>query len=153
MHFFVAFFFSFGVSLFSFVDATSANAADKNKNPWKLRPFTTDGCTMFSNGTKSEPDKWHHCCYKHDVAYWAGGSFSQRRNADLEFSRCLKEAGEPTLAVIGYIGVRLGGTAVLPTPHRWAYGWTGVRGYWSLNPEEQLEVQKSMPSSEQFSGR
>jgi hypothetical protein len=117
------------------------------KNPWKLRPFTTDGCTLISNGTRREPNKWHHCCYQHDLAYWAGGTYTERRNADLALLSCMRAAGEPLLGFLAYLGVRVGGTALFPDPYRWAYGWTGVRGYWALTPEELAEVRRLSPTN------
>lgn len=129
------------ISLIVFTLISTAQA-DPKPHPWKLRPFTSDNCTFIPDGTKEEPKKWVHCCQTHDLAYWAGGSFSERQDADLAFKKCLEDVGEKTLAFFGYLGLRLSGTALLPTPFRWAYGWTGVRGYWALTPEEKLEVQR-----------
>jgi len=129
----------------------SAHANSKADRPWKLTEFTTDGCTLIANGTGEDPHKWEHCCLAHDLAYWAGGTWSERRDADLAFKHCLEDAGEKTLGFFGYLGLRVSGTALLPTPFRWGYGWGGVRGYWSLTPEERAEVTKRTPARLQVS--
>ncbi|HEX4926047.1 MAG TPA: hypothetical protein VFV50_18280 [Bdellovibrionales bacterium] len=115
---------------------------------WTLSDFTTDGCTVIEEGTKQDPDKWGHCCYEHDLAYWAGGTYSERRAADLKFMECIRDAGEPELAVFAYLGVRVGGSALVPSPYRWGYGWSGVRGYWPLTPAERAEVQRRTPAAQ-----
>ncbi|MEQ1879324.1 MAG: FAD-binding oxidoreductase [Bdellovibrionia bacterium] len=124
-----------------------AQSSDQSERPWKLRDFTTDGCTVIANGDSENPKKWEHCCLSHDLAYWAGGSWTERNEADLAFKHCLEDVGEKTLAFFGYLGLRASGTALLPTPFRWGYGWTGVRGYWSLTPEEKAEVTRRTPAT------
>jgi hypothetical protein len=95
-----------------------------NHSVGELVPFVSDGCSMFPDGTLSEPTRWQHCCIVHDFAYYAGGPESAREAADHELQRCIGDAANQGLADLMYFGVRLGGTPSLPTPWRWGYGWT-----------------------------
>jgi len=88
--------------------------------------FTTDGCSSWPDGP------WVECCVTHDFAYWCGGSAEDRRAADRELRRCVSEASSGCMGGMMYLGVRVGGTPWSPFPWRWAYGWSGVRGYESL---------------------
>jgi hypothetical protein len=85
--------------------------------------FTTDGCTLFPDGT------WQSCCVEHDMAYWCGGRAEERRIADIEVKACVGKKGGGSAAVIMYWGVRLGGVPWLPTYWRWGYGWSWPHGY------------------------
>lgn len=94
-----------------------------------LQPFTSDGCSLFPDGTFSQPEAWQHCCYQHDQNYWPGGSSKARLLADSELARCVVQAGYPFTAKLMYAGVRAGGTPYLPTPFRWGYGWPWFHNY------------------------
>ncbi len=98
------------------------------------RPFTTDGCSMFPDGD------WAGCCVAHDIEYWCGGSAEDRRDADHRFASCIERIGhDRAFARIMGAGVRAGGAARSPLPWRWAYGWSGVRGYDSRAGEADAE--------------
>jgi hypothetical protein len=86
-------------------------------------PFTTDGCTLWPDGT------WQSCCVEHDVLYWCGGSADARRVADEQFRACVSDHGGRALAPILYWSIRLGGNPWLPVYWRWGYGWAWPRGY------------------------
>lgn len=86
-------------------------------------PFTTDGCSMWPNGT------WTECCVAHDIAYWCGGSSEEREHADEALRQCVAEKRSSTMATMMHVGVRVGGIPWQPFPWRWAYGWSGIRGY------------------------
>ena len=107
-----------------------------------LEPFTTDGCSAFPDGTPAQEQLWRSCCIGHDFAYWQGGSYEQRRQADEELGACVTGIGEPTIAAMMLAGVRVGGTPYLPTRFRWGYGWPYLRGYKILTEGERQEVQK-----------
>jgi len=62
------------------------------------------------------------CCLEHDKAYWKGGTWRERKKADIELMRCVALKGHPVTAFIMYIGVRIGGLSILPTPFRWGFG-------------------------------
>ena len=115
------------------VVASIADAAD-------IAPFTTDGCSSFPDGTPKNQALWLNCCIKHDLAYWKGGSYQERLDADLDLEHCVAEAGEPDIAKLMLQGVRAGGSPFFPTPYRWGYGWPFGRGYQALSDDEKNQV-------------
>jgi|CXWL01.1.fsa_nt_gi hypothetical protein len=102
----------------------------------RLRPYTTDGCSLFPDGTAEHKNLWLKCCQKHDAKYWAGGSKAERLSTDLELRACVAAVGEPAVAELMLNGVRAGGTPHLPTSFRWGYGWSYMRGYKTLTGDE-----------------
>ena len=75
----------------------------------ELAEFTSDGCSMFIDGTFENPELWKECCLKHDIAYWKGGTKEERELADLAFKECVqKKTGNPELAELMYQAVRTG---------------------------------------------
>lgn len=119
------------------ITTNSVNAGD-------LKPFTTDGCSAFPNGTRDQKELWLSCCTEHDKAYWAGGTYSERKQADLALEACVTAVGEPTIAQLMLAGVRVGGTPYFPSKFRWGYGWPYPRGYKAPTPEEELEIAKRL---------
>jgi hypothetical protein len=102
------------------------------------REFVTDGCSMF-------PDSdWVECCVSHDIAYWCGGSASERKAADRELGSCVATTDHPTLGWWMGKGVRVGGVPWAPTPWRWGYGSDWPKGY-------AAETNESEPASEAVS--
>ncbi len=106
----------------------------------ELKPFTTDGCSAFPDGTVKQQSLWVNCCIRHDLAYWKGGSYEDRLIADQDLSSCVAEVGEPEIAQIMLAGVRVGGSPYFPTSYRWGYGWSYPRGYQTLSDEERHQV-------------
>ena len=113
-----------------------------------LKPFTTDGCSSFPDGTFEQQSLWAQCCIQHDLAYWQGGSHSDRLNSDQQLAHCVAKVGEPEIAKLMLTGVRVGGTPYLPTSFRWGYGWSWPRGYKVLNQEEQSQVKRNLKNLE-----
>lgn len=110
-----------------------------------LRPFTTDGCSLFPDRALIGEADWCECCVEHDRAYWRGGTADERRRADERFHSCVEAAtGNPLLAKSMLAGVRVGGTPALPTHFRWGYGWPLDRGYRALTAEEEALVQRRL---------
>jgi hypothetical protein len=109
----------------------------------RLRPFTTDGCSLFPDGTAHRKDLWLHCCEAHDHRYWMGGSEADRREADLALRACVAAEGQPQVADWMLRGTRAGGTPYLPTGFRWGYGWRYLRGYEPLTDEEKKLISES----------
>jgi len=99
-----------------------------------IKPFTSDGCSSFPNGTFEQTELWLQCCTAHDVAYWKGGTYDQRLEADEALRMCVKEVGEPEIALLMLAGVRVGGSPVWPTTYRWGYGWSYPKWYAILSP-------------------
>jgi len=106
----------------------------------ELKPFTSDGCSSFPDGTFEHKLLWRNCCVVHDKAYWQGGTADQRKLADLELESCVAEVGEPNIAKLMLAGVRVGGSPHWPTQFRWGYGWDFPRGYGELLTEEKAMV-------------
>ena len=107
----------------------------------ELEDFTSDGCSLFINGTLDNPELWKECCTLHDMAYWRGGTEAEREQADLAFKKCVeKKTGNAELAELMYQAVRAGGKPYFPTWYRWGYGWPIGRGYQALSIEEEKRV-------------
>jgi len=104
----------------------------------ELRPFETDGCSAFVDGTPEQKELWLTCCTAHDLDYWMGGTRQQRKESDLRLQQCVTNLGQPTIAKAMLAGVRVGGSPYLPTTFRWGYGWSyfDFRGYKALSAEE-----------------
>ncbi len=105
-----------------------------------IKPFTSDGCSAFPDGTLEEQDLWLSCCTAHDFAYWQGGTYKQREKADEVLKQCVAHVGKPLLAKLMLAGVRVGGTPYFPTSFRWGYGWPYPRGYKAITDEEEKQI-------------
>lgn len=117
-----------------------------------LKPFTTDGCSLWIDGTPEQPNLWRHCCVAHDLDYWKGGSEAQRKASDERIQACVKEAQGSGMANYIYTNVRWGGSPYWMNNYRWGYGWDyfdGVwpRGYKVPTAEEQQLIDKAMPAA------
>lgn len=105
-----------------------------------LKPFISDGCSAFPDGTFKQNELWLSCCYEHDYAYWKGGTYQERLESDKVLESCVSDVGEPEIALLMLAGVRVGGTPFLPTKFRWGYGWPYPKFYGELNHSEQQQV-------------
>jgi len=106
-----------------------------------LQAFTSDGCSLFPDGTIGDRATWCECCLQHDIAYWRGGTGDERKKADEELRACvLVRTGDKALADAMYLGVRAGGHPVFPTWYRWGYGWPYGRGYKPLTKEDLAQT-------------
>lgn len=56
----------------------------------ELSNFTSDGCSLFIDGTFENPELLKDCCFQHDIVYWQGGTKREREVADLDLM-CRKE--------------------------------------------------------------
>ena len=110
----------------------------------ELKPFTSDGCSSFPDGTVQQQTLWLNCCIKHDLAYWKGGTYQARLDADLSLESCVADIGEPNLGKLMLAGVRVGGSPYWPTTYRWGYGWPYLRGYTALSYEEKQEIKHKL---------
>ena len=107
-----------------------------------IKPYATDGCSKFPDGTHAHRNLWLKCCTEHDQKYWAGGSYDERANADVELRACVRSLGEPAIAELMLAGVRVGGSPWWPSSFRWGYGWPYTHGYKTLTPDELEQVLK-----------
>nr|BDT27679.1 FAD-binding oxidoreductase [Bacteriovorax sp. HI3] len=102
----------------------------------KLKPFETDGCTMFADGTYSKPGLWKHCCTEHDLRYWFGGSENDMDQADLRLRSCVEKAAGPKWGYVIYTGVRAGHHSPIKNKYQWNWGWEVAREKKPLTPAE-----------------
>ena len=110
-----------------------------------LKPFHSDGCSLFPDQNIITQKDWSDCCLQHDIAYWQGGTKAQRAAADSVLRVCvLKKTGSKKLADLMYKGVRIGGSPNFPTWYRWGYGWNYMRGYAPLTKEELRLVRERL---------
>ncbi len=106
-----------------------------------LAKFTSDGCSLFPDGSIRISANWCDCCLEHDFSYWQGGTTEERRKADEQLRECVRvRTGDKTLAETMYRGVRAGGHPAFPMWYRWAYGWPYGRGYAPLTDEDRLQA-------------
>lgn len=81
--------------------------------------FVGDGCSLFPDGDYGD------CCLAHDREYYRGGTRAERRAADGRLFQCVRAKGglkHRFISDIMWMGVRIGGTPLLPTPFRWGFG-------------------------------
>lgn len=103
----------------------------------ELKPFTSDGCSLFPDSDMISSDDWCVCCFEHDVEYWRGGTEVERAAADLRLKVCVLEKTENVvLAEAMYQGVRFGGSPYFYNWYRWGYGWRPLRTYQALSSTE-----------------
>ena len=119
-----------------FVVISMAACSDEDS----LKPFTTDGCSAFPDGTLEHRELWLVCCTAHDLAYWQGGTSAERQQADQALHSCVARSGESEIAALMLAGVRAGGSPYFPTQFRWGYGWPYPRGYKALSDKEQERI-------------
>jgi hypothetical protein len=113
----------------------------------KLKPFVTDFCTNYPEGTKEEPDLWKHCCLIHDLYFWAGGSKEDRTNADKELKECIEATGATQIARLVYLAVRAGSYSPIKYPDKkWSNGWTDRQDFGPLSFEELQFIENEIQS-------
>ena len=123
--------------IFLFLLSTTALASE-------IKPFTSDGCSAFPEGTFTQQSLWSNCCFRHDLAYWKGGTEKQKDIADYDLESCVTNVGEPHIAKLMLAGVKVGGSPFLNTPFRWGYGWPYGDGYKVLSRSDKLQVIKKL---------
>lgn len=110
-----------------------------------LAKFTSDGCSLFPDGSLNNTKRWAHCCRAHDIDYWQGGTKAQRLASDKRLEQCVADVGLPRLGQLMFFGVRLGGIPLAPTKFRWGYGWSENLGYRALTNNDIKQVEKLIP--------
>jgi len=105
------------------------------------RPFVTDFCTLYPEGTKDDPSAWKHCCIAHDLFMWAGGEKSDRVKADLDLKECVIQSGYEDHANRIYLGVRLGSLSPIKFEDKaWGNAWIGRERNAKLSEEETFSL-------------
>ena len=91
--------------------------------------FTWDGCSggisALTNLFFTKVD-WEdgNGCLKHDYAYWKGGTFTMKRNADNDLYNHIVSLGHSKIyAYIVWFAIAIGGLPFIPAPWRWGYGY------------------------------
>jgi hypothetical protein len=103
----------------------------------EFNPFITDFCTAYPEGTSSQPNKWKHCCLEHDLYFWAGGSISDRNEADKGLKNCVEKTGAKFQAKLIYLGVSLGGRSPIKfKAKQWGNAWKQRNRYLNLSEIE-----------------
>ena len=106
-------------------------------NDPELQSFASDGCSLFPDQSLITSEDWCSCCFEHDLAYWRGGTFEQRKTADLRLKKCVfDKTNNEVLANLMYEGVRFGGSPYFYNWYRWGYGWDYDRKYQALTIDE-----------------
>ena len=105
---------------------------------WKDEEFKSDGCTLW-------PDlDYKDCCIEHDRLYFGGGFRSQKRQADLQLTKCVARKGKNAasraahrfvIAPLMLVGVTIGGAPSWPWRFRWGFGWE-YSGRYEKQPEQ-----------------
>ncbi|WP_440876672.1 hypothetical protein [Thalassotalea sp. PLHSN55] len=109
-----------------------------------IKPFTSDGCSLFPDGTLVQNTLWLDCCTAHDLAYWQGGTAKMREIADQDLKHCVDKVGQKHIAKLMLAGVRVGGTPYLPTQFRWGYGWPYLRGYQENSASDKVQIEQAL---------
>lgn len=106
-----------------------------------LKPFSSDGCSLFPDANAITHADWCDCCFDHDVAYWKGGTETERESADQALRDCvLLKTQDKVLAKMMYEGVRIGGSPYFYNWYRWGYGWSYERKYQALTKDEAAQA-------------
>jgi hypothetical protein len=107
---------------------------------YELLPFCTDGCSVVGNKTKTS----FLCCVDHDIAYWAGGSKSDKYKADGRFYQCLlKTEGQ------GVAETYSAAVAVYGDPY-WGLDWVNRPRFMPLTEEEKQIAAQKLPANPQL---
>lgn len=117
------------LAFFIHVLSPVAQAVNQTTEQAALRPFVTDYCTGFPEGTRNHPELWKHCCVEHDLHFWAGGCRVARRQSDRRIYECIRDSGAPGIARLMYLGIRLGSISPIKIKKKkWGNAWTDGRG-------------------------
>jgi hypothetical protein len=110
-----------------------------------VRPYETDLCTGYAEGTRDEPMLWADCCKTHDLYLWAGGDRSQRNQADKNLRSCVKEKGGGIHATLIYMGVTVGGLSPWKIKGKqWGNAWGNKVRRTNLTEEEIILLETNL---------
>jgi hypothetical protein len=117
----------------------------------ELKPFKTDYCTNYVEGTLKHPTAWKHCCLMHDMYFWAGGTSQERVEADLGLKTCIEKTGHSLQAQIMYSAIRLSSHSPIKYPDkRWGNGWKDREDFVKLTDLEIEEIESELQSGYDF---
>lgn len=108
-----------------------------------LKPFSSDYCTGYPEGTISHPKLWAKCCVEHDLYLWAGGSKRERKQTDENLRACVKQTGANINSTLIYLGVRIGSYSPIKfEDKKWGNGWKKERENRPLSLDEIELIEK-----------
>lgn len=123
--------------LLAFLISYAAIARDNGN----LKPFLTDYCTAYAEGTRDQPELWKHCCVEHDLYFWAGGSREDRKETDLRLKHCVEDTGAVEIARLIYAAVTIGGASPIRFKTKeWGHAFEKRERYLVLSAEETALV-------------
>lgn len=106
-----------------------------------LKPFLTDYCTSYPEGTRAKPELWKHCCEEHDLFFWGGGSLDDRKTVDLRLKSCVEATGAETQARLMYTAVTIGGASPIRfKTKQWGHAFVNRARYQSLSEDETRQL-------------
>ncbi len=115
------------------------------KTPVDLKPFLTDYCTSYPEGTRQKPELWKHCCVEHDLYFWAGGSKSDRKETDVRLRECVAATGAHRQAKLIYAAVSIGANSPIRfKTKQWGHAFENRTRYLALTAEESNLVVESL---------
>lgn len=130
------------ILLLSFSSITTLKADET----LELKPFVSDYCSAWPEGTSEDRMQWAHCCFTHDLNYWIGGTENERKEADKGLRACVKLSGASLQSFLMYMGVRAGGRPGNAS-FAWGFGWSQERGYERRTTEEIIMAKKMLEDS------
>lgn len=87
--------------------------------------FKSDGCSGYISyiwvGLLGRKPLLYDCCRSHDWLYWS--ATGTRWQADMLIAKCIWAKGYRLLALLFWVGIRIGGSKYLPFAWRWGYGY------------------------------
>ena len=104
----------------------------------EIRPFESDGCTLFLDGN------WGHCCLEHDLRYWLGGDITEQKASDVKLKNCVEKAAGPVAGNLIYGAVRVGHYSPVKHRYKWSWGWGEQESFKPLSLEEKKAAAKKL---------
>ena len=109
-----------------------------------LKPFKTDFCTYFPEGTLENPNLWKQCCFDHDLRYWFGGSSEDMLLADSKLKTCVTARAGSFYGNLMYYGRRAGHFSPIKNEHKWSWGWSEERELSPLQSHEKAIINQEL---------
>jgi hypothetical protein len=115
-----------------------AAQSDPDTDRSEMSSFTSNGCSGFREA------RFYSCCFVHDFAFWAGGTWGDRGRADRALRGCLLDVSHDWIVTgIGYMLVRLATIPGYFVADGWGRAWRDLdRGRFApLTAQQQRQVQ------------
>jgi len=110
-----------------------------------LKPFYTDNCTFWSEGTRDEPELWKDCCIEHDLRYWVGGLKTEQKISDKRLRQCITDVAGSGHGNLMYTFVRLGHLSPIKSKTSWSWGHESAsRGEFRVLSVEEKESARNI---------